>query len=194
MRTTFTKDELDLMNQAMSNIASDMRGLYNVAALDEIKIEFTTIENGRSYNYALYLMKNSIVVYHGGNKYACFEKRLSKEKSTFPKVKDKVFEFEFLKKYEEIRREIIKTINQNARNKQEGIAQIAALNNKYSKEVVLQVETPETLNQSSIVVTNENGLNTGYIKIGSTTIKIFATNNVKIVGQNQAKPKVKTKV
>ena len=192
MKTTFTKEEIDLMNQAMANIASDMRSLYEIATLDEIGIGFETNENGKNYTYKLYLMKNSICVYHGGSKYACLEKKHSNGKSTYPKVKDKVFEFEFLKGYEDIRREIEKTIKNEAKNKRDGIAKIVALNNKYSKEAIITVEAPETLNQSSIVVTNENGMNAGFIKIGSTTIKIFASNNVKIVGQE--KEKVKRKI
>ena len=195
MKTTFTKEEIQLMDNAIKNIASDMRELYKLGSLDEIRVDFSTKENGKDYSYALYLMKKSIVVYNGGYKYICFEKVLPNGKSTYPKIKDKdkVFEFEFLKGYEDIRRNIIKTIKQEAKNKEEGIAKIAALNNKYSKEVVLQIEAPETLNQSSIIVTNENGLNTGYIKIGSTSIKIFASNNVKIVGNEPQKTKVKRK-
>lgn len=191
MKTTFTKEEKELMNNAMQNVASDMRDLYKICSLDELRVEFMTREHEKTYSYALYIMKNSIVVYHGGYKYACLEKCLPNGKSIYPKIKDKEFEFEFLRGYESIRREVVKTIKEKTTNKKEGIAQIAAINNKYSKEVVIQVEAPETLNQSSIVVTNEDGLNTGYIKIGSTTIKIFASNNVKIVGNEP--PKIKEK-
>jgi len=193
MKTTFTKEEIAMMDQATENIASDMRSLYNLANLEEIWVSFETEENDRTYNYKLYILKNNISIYHGGYKYACIEKKHANGKSTYPKLKDKIFQFEFLKGYEDMRKRIVHQINSGNQNKRDGMTKIAELNNKYSKEAVISVDMPETLNQSSIVVTKENGLNAGYIKIGSTTIKIFASNNVKIVSEEKTQAKTKRK-
>lgn len=189
MKTTFTKEEIKLMNNAMQNVASDMREIYKMCSLDEIRIDI----DAKHHLYGLNIKKNCIIAgpYYlstGGER---LEICLPNGKSIYPKIKDKDFVFNFLRDYESIRKKILEMVKRRESIKDAGIAQIAALNNKYSKGVVLQVETPETINQSSVVVTNENGQNIGYIKIGSTTIKIFASSNVKIVGNEPQKVKEK---
>ena len=50
MKTTFTKEEIKLMNNAMQNVASDMREIYKMCSLDEIKVDIAAKHQYYSLN------------------------------------------------------------------------------------------------------------------------------------------------
>ena len=99
--------------------------------------------------------------------------------------------FRFLNKYDDIREDLEKTALDNLNRKQAGLNKIRELQNKYTKEATIEIIMPETVNQSSIEVTQEDGKNVGVLSIGPISLKILTSPNVVIKG---SKPKTKQKM
>ena len=189
MALVFTKEEKDKMRETLDNVISDLRSIYEASESDKIIYEFKTIENGKEYEYRLVISeKESFVVYRYSDWYMNLDKKQGKGYKTKP-IKDYTFVFEFLKQYESIRSGVVSIAKQNAQQKNIGMKKIDAIMNKYRKEAVIEVEMPETVNQSTYEVTEEDGKNVGRINIGPLSLKILASPSVKIVGQTKEKVK-----
>lgn len=189
MALVFTKEEKDKMRETLDNVISDLRSIYETSESDKICYEFKTMENGKEYEYRLVINeKESYVVYRYSDWYMNLDKKQGKSYKTKP-IKDYTFVFEFLKGYETIRNGVVSIAKQNAQQKNIGMKKIDAIMSKYSKEAIIEVEMPETVNQSTIEVVEEDGKNVGRINIGPLSLKILASPSVKIVGSTKEKVK-----
>lgn len=192
MALVFTQEEKDKMREALDNVVSDLRSIYEESESDKISYEFKTIENGKEYEYYLGINKKEAYIVHKySDWYMNLDKRQGKKYKTMP-IKDYTLVFEFLKKYDTIRSGVVSLAKKSAQQKRIGMRAIEAIMDKYSKEAVIEVEMPETVNQTTIEVIEEDGKNVGRINIGPLSLKILASPSVKIVGKTE-KGKVKTK-
>lgn len=181
MAMVFTKEEKDKMQDTLEKVVHDLRSIFEISQEDVLRHEFKTIENGKEYEYYLIIKAKEAFISH---RYSDWYMQLDKKHgSTYRmhKIKDYNTAFEFIKKYEIIREAILLKAKQSAKKKKIGMDKIDAVNSKYTKEAIIEVEMPETVNQSSIEVTQEDGKNIGRINIGPVSIKILSSPSVRIV-------------
>ena len=74
--------------------------------------------------------------------------------------------------------------------KQQGIEAIIDIRNKYAKAATIEIEVPETINQHTLTVKQENGEAIGEIRFGRDTIRLITKGTV-VVNDSRTKEKVK---
>ena len=181
MAMVFTKEEKDKMQDTLEKVVHDLRSIFEISQEDVLRHEFKTIENGKEYEYYLIIKAKEAFISH---RYCDWYMQLDKKHGStnrMHKIKDYNTAFEFIKKYEIIREAILLKAKQSAKKKKIGMDKIDAVNRKYTKEAIIEVEMTETVNQSSIEVTQEDGKNIGRINIGPVSIKILSSPSVRIV-------------
>ena len=185
----FTKQEKDKMQETLGKVVQDLRSIFEMSQENVLKYDFKNIENNKEYSYTLFIKeKESFISLQCSDWYMQLDKKHG-SKYRMHKIKDYDTAFEFLKKYETIREKILFEAQRNAKKKKNGMDRIDAINSKYTKEAVIEVEMPETVNQSSIEVTQEDGKNIGRINIGPVSIKILSSPSVRIVTPEAKKVK-----
>jgi len=189
MSMVFTQEEKTKMQETLGKVVADLRSIFEMSQDSVLKYKFKTIENGDKHEYCLIINdKESFISLCYCDWYMQLDK---KHGNTYHihKIKDYETAFEFLKKYEIIRKGLIELAKTTADKKKTGMSIIDEISSKYSKEAIIEVTMPETINQSSIEIVQENGQNVGRITIGSLSLKILASPSVKIVSKIESEKK-----
>lgn len=189
----FTKEEKEKLKETLAVVVEDLRSIFNTAGSDEISYEFEVLENEHTNNYSLVINKREMyLMLHYSDWYMNLDKVRQNGKVKMCPIKDYNFVFLFLQKYETIRKNIANTARVNQKNKEYGMRRIQEIYNQYIKEATIEVEIPDTINQSSIEVIQEDGKNVGKVNIGPLSLRILASPSVKII-ERKTDVKVKKK-
>lgn len=182
----FTKEEQKEIEASLKNVLADAKGLFDLIETDLYRFDFE--DNERTpYRFEI----NQYGVYYhyryspNGNCIAGFKRNGNIH--IYKNPHDLLFGF--ITNYEKIRKDLLTKAEKNQMVKTSGMEKVRELEQKYRKEAVIEVEMPETVNQSTIEVTEEDGKNVGRINIGPLSLKILASPSVKIVGQTKEKVK-----
>lgn len=180
----FTKEEKEKLTQALTVVVEDLRSIFNTAETDKISYEFEVFENESKNKYSLVINKKEMyLTLHYSDWYMNLDKVKPGGKVKMCPIKDYNLVFLFLQKHEIIRKNVVNTARVNQTNKEQGMKRIQAIYNQYTKEATIEVEMPETINQSSIEVTQEDGKNVGKVNVGPVSLRILTSPNVRIVEQ-----------
>lgn len=183
----FTKEEKKQIDAAYENVLYDLKALYQISELDyyrkRVKLHDEKIYKFEVNQYGVWFYQAQAP---SGNCIASFK--------TNGKIKIYRIPYElifgFLNQYDGIREGLEEEAKHNLEIKQQGMDKISELEKTYSKEAVIEVEMPNTLNHTSIEVYEEDGKNVGRLNIGPISLKILTSPNVKIINP---KPKEKVK-
>ena len=180
----FTKEEKEKLKETLAVVVEDLRSIFNTADSDKISYEFEVLENEYN-NYSLVINKKSMYLkLHYSDWYMNLDKVRQNGKVKMCVITDYNLVFLFLQKYEEIRKNIENKARENQTNKEHGMRRIQEIYNQYTKEATIEVEMPDTINQSSIEVIQEDGKNVGKVNIGPLSLRILASPSVKIIERN----------
>lgn len=97
----------------------------------------------------------------------------------------------FLAQYEEIRTEIVKSVEFHQTKKNGLLDKLERIRTKYSGEVLVDFGTTSTQNRQEIEVTEENGKKVGTIDFGSRLVKIITEGDIVLTQIERAKEKIK---
>lgn len=189
----FTKEEKEKLKETLAVVVEDLRSIFNTADSDKISYEFEVLENENKNKYSLVINKKEMyLTLHYSDWYMNLDKVRQNGKVKMCLIKDYNLVFLFLQKYETIRKNIANTARVNQTNKEYGMRRIQEIYNQYTKEATIEVDIPDTINQSSIEVIQEDGKNVGKVNVGPVSLRILASPNVRIV-ERKKDAKVKKK-
>jgi len=185
----FTKEEKKELDASFKRVLEDIKELYDVSDMETYKKRII-FYNMNTYRFeinehGIWLTYDCTI---NGNCVASFKR--NGKLHIYPNPADLIFGF--LNKYDEIREDLLKEAATNLQLKYDGLNKIRELENRYSKEATIEIIMPETINQSSIEVTQEDGMNVGKLTIGPVSLKILTTPNVRIINKGK-NSKVKQK-
>lgn len=185
----FSKEEKKDIEASLKNVLADAKALYDLSEMDYYRFDFE-VDRGTPYRFEI--NQRGVYYYYRysptGNCIAGFKKNGNID--IYKNPHDLLFSF--ITNYEKIRKDLEIRAEKNQRIKTSGMDKVRELEKRYAKEAVIEVEMPDTLNQSSIEVLEEDGKNVGRLQIGPISIKILTTPNVRIINK-MTKEKVKEK-
>lgn len=192
MSIAFTKEEKTQLRQTLNVVVEDLRALYNTADLKTIKTEFSVYENESRNTYTLVIDKKEMYLkLHYSDWYMNLDKISQSGKQKTCRITDYNLVYLFLQKYEMVRKEVSNTATNSQIDKKMGMKKIQSIYNKYTKEAIVEVEMPETVNKSSIEISSEDGKNIGKVTVGPVSFKIITSENVNLIGRNQRQKTLK---
>ena len=192
MSIVFTKEEKTQLRQTLNVVVEDLRALYNTADLKTIKTEFSVYENENRNTYTLVIDKKEMYLkLHYSDWYMNLDKISQSGKQKICRITDYNLVYLFLQKYEMVRKEVSNTATNSQIDKKMGMKKIQSIYNKYTKEAIVEVEMPETVNKSSIEISSEDGKNIGKVTVGPVSFKIITSENVNLIGRNQRQKTLK---
>lgn len=195
-----TRREQVEISCAMKHLVKDMRRLVKNYPESEIKIPAFRLEIG-TYGKNWYLVitskviklvensqdSTSVIAINGILNYMVDEN-------------DYLAQYHFIKNYDEIRENLVQIVEDRQRKIDENIAMIQNTGKKYfqkskeqkrQKQATIELEVPPSNNQYQLEVTEENGVTLGKLNFNGLTLKIIASDGIKIV--NKTAPKQKRK-
>lgn len=193
MTMQFTKEEKEKLTKTLTAVVQDLRSIYNTTDTDKISHEFEVWENESTNKYSLVINKKEMyLTLHYSDWYMNLDKVRPNGKVKMCPIKDYNLVFLFLQKYEAIRKKVVNIARVNQSNKEQGMDVVQRLFNKYTKEATIEVEMPQTINQTNIEVIQEDGKNIGKVTVGPVSLRILASENVRII-ERKKQEKVKKK-
>lgn len=181
---TFTAEEKKEIDLALNNILDDLEALWSISPMESVyKFYDLKYDNRRE----LLINKDGIKIVDSGIVNSGDEIVLEKfgKKNKRPKINNYTEIFYFIKQYEEIRRGIERKIEKARSEKQQGIEAIIDIRNKYAKAATIEIEVPETINQHTLTVKQENGEAIGEIRMGAVTIRIITKGSIVVANKRE---------
>ena len=189
----FTKDEKKLIKKTLELVTKELRSIYNESSCKKIQYEMNIIENDKLNTYTLNIIAKEMYLYlNNSGWYMELDKIGLNQKYSNTKITDYNLAFEFLKKYDIVKKGVLEQATQNVIDKKNGITKIENLYASHLKEATIEIEAPETLNKPTIEITKEDGKNISCIQVGPVSLKIFASENVNLLARETVQ-KVKKK-
>lgn len=182
----FTKREKQEIRETLNTILSDLEKLWEIAPVDYIVEYYTKGDDEWGPDRCLQIDKKGIKIDSVYEK-IWLEKFLPLPTKPFLKDENYIEVFEFLRKYEKIRRKIEEDIKHNLNSKEKGLESLRELNAKYQKEAMIEVEIPPSNNQTTIDVRQEEGKTIGEIKMGYGIFRIITKGNLVFVNNSEKK-------
>ena len=196
MKTKYNQDEQSLIKSAFEKVLDDLNMIFEHSEAEEIRVN---IKYGHEFehvfpsSYYLVLNEHEISVVYSA---LAPEKIIPLEVSSGrrgKKVRPYTLESAelLLQEYETIRPKVKKLVEKSIVQKKEKLAIFKNIDEKYSKEATIEIDLPQTNNQHSIDLRQEDGKTIGEIKMGYGAIRII-TNGPIIVNKGEH-PKTKMK-
>lgn len=195
----YSKDELKVFEKALKTVLDDLESLWELKAFDHLRFNVDLpgisscgdkyYENGWSFvmdKDGFYLLNpncDQIINFVTINKFGYCHQHL--------KIHPR--DIVFLREYDKIREKIVTHIEnvQSAKNKDLDMAE--SIINRYSKNAVVEIALPETNNQQTIEVVEENGRKVGTLNFGDISLKIISNANIEFKSTSTTSEKVKRK-
>jgi len=99
-----------------------------------------------------------------------------------------------IKRVEEEERKRINTAECKALEQEKTMNELKKLKKIYQKEATIEIQVPPTNNQHTLEVSEEDGKKVGTLSISGMTLKIIASDSIKIVNKTSNKTKRKDKL
>ena len=187
-KIVLSKEERKKIVKSLSFVLDDIREMWKDAEIDEIRFG---LESGINclFDFNLVINDNKISIEKDGFDYTI---RCYLERKLFGRVKriptDYNCALEFLKNYEtRIKPRIASEVNRSIEKKKSGFDELKAIEQKYDKEAVIEVDLPPSVNQHVIEVTNVGDKKIGVINFGDRTIKIITNGEIVLVNKGVIK-------
>lgn len=185
---TFTKEEKQEIDAALSNVLDDLDELWKHSSKQEVYTYFYMRRSDWDEEMIRLSIDQEGIKLGDDPEYILEQfKKVNKR----PKVKNYTAVFYFLKEYDYVRQKIEEKIIKANTRKGKGIQQIIDIKNKYAKETTIEVDLPETINPHSIELKKENGQTIGEIRMGFGAIRIITKGPITIVKSEEEKVKRK---
>ena len=135
MSVVFSNDEKDKIRDTLSKVIVDLRSIYDISQEDVINYDFSTMENGKKYDYGLVIKaKESFIYLRYCDWYMQLDKKIGKTYRP-GKIKDYTTAYEFLKQYDKIRRDLLMSAKNNQHQKDIGMSKKKNLSFKSAEEI-----------------------------------------------------------
>lgn len=192
MYISFNEEEKQDIKEALDNILDDLRAMYNASKIPVLRTGIGWYDPNYFSGILEVNDKGTYIVRDRYDKkeYLYLEKIVLGQ-ITRPRIKDYEIVYGFIRRYDSERIYLEKLATDYVKSKKAGMEEVRNVKKQYDKTAVIEVEMPETVNQSSIEVVEENGKNIGHIKIGPISLKILTSPNVLITSKKQEKQKRK---
>jgi len=193
----YTKKEMNVFKKALKTVLEDLESLWDLKTFDELEfdVELPGIsscedhytEEGWSFvmeEYGFYLINrqcDQIINFATRNKLGQLQYHL--------KIHSR--DIIFLREYDKIREKVVSRIEKIQSAKQENIDMAKNLIGKYSKNAVVEITLPNTNNQQTIEVVEENGKKIGTLNFGDMAIKIISSAYIDFQTKTDSKTKRK---
>lgn len=195
MNMSFTDEEKKDIRDALNNILDDARAIYDVSKIPELRCG-VSVYKPCTYNGTLvingqgtFLVRLKSLV-DNTKEYIYLEKIIFGKKIR-PKVKNYELAFGIIREYDSYRSYLEHQAKNYVELKKSGMEDINNIKKRYDKEAAIELEIPDSVNKSTIEITEENGQNIGRIKIGPISLKILTSPNVSITYKKEEKVKRK---
>lgn len=194
----YTKEEAKVIKNAYDNVLDVLDDLWSLSEYEQISVALSMngIEKVKKeyphWDWFLVLNDNGIFL---ESRFRSEPLRITLEQRTKISKKRKyelgVIEL-FLKEFEKAKEKVEIQVKQGKREKQKTLEDFALLEQKYAKESRVEIELPDTMNQHTLEVKQENGQTVGKINFGNSIIKIITKGSI-IVDKQDDHPYVKRK-
>ena len=184
---TFSKEEKRQIRETLNTILPDLEELWKIASVDRISRYYEKGDGpwgGRS-RY-LKIDKKGIKIDTGYDEF-WLEKFNPIPTKVHIKEEYYIEVFEFLKKYEEIRKIIEQEIKIGLNSKEKGLEALRELNAKYQKEALIEIESTSSNNPLTIDMKEENGKKIGEIRMEHGLFRIITRGNIILVNETESK-------
>ena len=193
-----TKEQEKELEILYDKALDDMWEIWQTSALKTVYIPFD-LEDDKSKKWALRLDEeyirlicntgyaHSISITLGYIKERFHKTVLLKDKYTKNDIK-----FNFIKKYEYLREQLIKRLENSHSTRKEIDDMFNRLKNQFNKTATTEIELPPTKKRQTIEVVEESGKKIGMVSFGGISLKIITDANIEFK-QKDANEKTKRK-
>lgn len=178
------------IKKTMELLVKDMRSLYQIYPYENIEVGISMIVGDYGDFWNLVITGESIKLYSNKHDNVTHLERKGKHKLIYT-AGELEAHYKFIMQYDGIHNRIENIVRSRAKNSSLSIAKMKEYQQKYSKEATIEIEVPETINQHTLEVTEENGQKIGKLNFNGLTLKIIASDSVKIVNKSGTKQKRK---
>ena len=178
------------IKKTMALLVEDMRALYQIYPYENIEIGVSMPVGDYGDFWNLVISGNSINLYSNMHDNVTYLERKGKYKLIYT-AGELEAHYKFIMLYDDIRRQIGDIVTSRAKNSAISIQKLRDYQKKYSKEAIIEIEVPETINQHTLEVTEENGRKIGKLNFNGLTLKIITSDSVKIINKSESKQKRK---
>ena len=191
----FTKEEKKEIRETLNVVLDDLEELWKIANIDEVNCyydygDFHFYSGTRSFK----ITKTGMRIRVDSEKNIFLEKFLPFPTKLKIKNKDYGEIFEFLRNYERIRSSIERDIRLNSERKNEGLAALKSLKEKYQKEATIELELPPANNLTTFDVHKEDGKTIGEVRMGAVVLRIITKGSIVLLNESvETKQQVKVK-
>ena len=194
----YSKEEATVIKNAYDNVLDVLDDLWSLSEYEQISVSLSM--NGidkvkKEYpHWDWFLVLND----HGiflESRFRSEPTRIILEQKTMINKKRKydlgVIEI-FLKEFEKAKEKVEIQVKQGKIEKQKSLEGFALLEQKYAKEARVEIELPDTMNQHTLEIKQENGQTVGKLNFESSIIKIITRGSI-TVDKQEDYPYVKRK-
>lgn len=206
------KEAEKILKDTLKNVIKELEKIKKLSNLDEIDvpIELEGIKKQYLVRRVICHLKNKeyyIEVLYGytyleSTKYLFAEKnKLNQMKPCLNKNARDIL-IMFLEQYPELKEKLIERIAQLKEEKQrdeiarkqdedETLEKLKAIKKRCTSDTTIELQLPPTMNQHKLEILEENGKKTGTLTINGLTIKIIASDDIRVVNVPNEKRKIK---
>ena len=192
MRKKYTKAEKQEIIKTLDVVLDNLEEIWNLNLINsiEVPVKFEGISDFEESNpkdgWYFCLDDKGVHVENVRNDVPGFFYSYRNEDGSLKRVYN-VDEREVMlfKEYDYIRTEIMKKITQAQEEKQEDMAVVSNLRDKYQRNALVKITLPDTLNQHEIRISRQNGKTVGKIDFGPAVIELITTEGIKLVYEEQ---------
>lgn len=201
MRKKYTKKEKQEIIKTLDVVLDDLEEIWNLDLIDgvEIPVKFEGISEFEASNpkdgWYFCLDDKGVHIENTNKNVAGFFYSYRNEDGSLKRVYN-VDEREVMlfREYDYIRTEIMKKVTLAQEAKQEDMAFVTNLRDKYQRTSTVKISLPETLNQHEIRISRQNGKTVGRIDFGPAVIELITNEGIKLVYEDEKdQPKIKQK-
>lgn len=211
---TYTSGEKDLINKTLDKVIEDLNNIWIASKNEETEVGIrlkqieknnaflhTNIDfkvNQKGFSFEIY---PPLATQPPIQIYLAHLTPLGEIQPTYDELSIEL-KSEFVRQYPHLRTSIIAQMQQQKneraqkiasyeKEKQEEMAEIANINQMYSKTVDIEIDLPPSLNQHKIEVEEKDGKKIGTIKLGNASIRIITKGDISLVQKKEEEEKQK---
>jgi len=188
----YNEKEEKVLEGALIAAVNELERLWLIGSSEEIRVP--VILDGMlkcSNNYTndkWELFINDEGIYLEQDSYACTNQYFlaSRKKNGKLKILTTIRKQDiiFLKEFEEIRKRVTDFVTESTKEKEEILTNAQSLIEKY-QDATIEIDLPETINQTKIEVVEENGKKIGTLNFGNIALRIITSASIEFVDKKE---------